>query len=122
MEQRIERLEQEHRALKTRLDALERSRQGDDFLLRDIAHKMTIAQGLATTTSDDLRDFKLTMQERLSRLDDRVTEAHTELAELSLKVDKVDKKQEEHTELLNQHTELLNQHTELLKLILAKLS
>ena len=40
--------------------------------------------GLATTTLQEMQDFKIAMQSRLERIDDRVTEAHKELAELRL--------------------------------------
>lgn len=114
MEQRISHIEQEQLDIKKRLEAIERSQQSDSFLLRDIAHKQTMVLGLTTTTSDELREFKLSMQERLSRLDDRVTSAHQELAELQLTVKHIETKQDTHGDLLNQHTELL-------KLILEKL-
>lgn len=113
--ERLDRIEQEQRTLVTRMDNLEKTVQSNDFLLRDMAHKQTIAVGIAMTTSDELRDFKLTMQERLTRLDDRVTSAHQELAELQLTVKRMESKQDTHGDLLNQHTELLKQILERLK-------
>ena len=80
MNQPIDRIEK----LETRVTKLEQSRLSDDFLLKDIVHKATITQGLMTQALSELSDFKQAMQERLSRLDDRVTGAHTELAEMRL--------------------------------------
>ena len=84
MEQRIYQVEKDQFELRKRLDSLEKERQGNDFLIKDIAHKSTIAVGLATTTLQEMQDFKIAMQSRLERIDDRVTEAHKELAELRL--------------------------------------
>jgi soluble cytochrome b562 len=112
MEKRLDQIEQEQRTIKDRLNTLEKSQQSDSFLLRDIAHKETMALGVAMTTSEELRDFKLSMQERLSRLDDRVSSAHQELAELRLSVKRIE---DTHGNLLNQHTELLKQILERLK-------
>jgi hypothetical protein len=114
MEKRIDQIELEQTAIKKRLEAIETARQSNDFLLRDMAHKQTMAMGIAMTTADELRDFKLSMQERLSRLDDRVSSAHQELAELQLTANRIETKQDTTSELLNQHSELL-------KLILEKL-
>lgn len=111
MEPRIYQIEQEQHAIKNRLEALEKTVQSGDFLLRDMAHKQTMAMGIAMTTSEELRDFKLAMQERLTRLDDRVTDAHKELAELTITVNRIE----------STHGDILNQHTELLKQILDRL-
>lgn len=111
MEPRIYQVEQEQQALKKRLESLEKTVQGSDFLLRDMAHKQTMAMGIAMTTSEELRDFKLAMQERLTRLNDRVTDAHKELAELTITVNRIE----------SIHGDILNQHTELLKQILDRL-
>lgn len=115
MEKRLDHVEQEQAAIQKRLEAIEKAQLSDDFLLRDMAHKQTMILGLVSTTSDELRDFKLSMQERLTRLDDRVTSAHQELAELRLTVKRIETKQDTYGDLLTQQSDLLRLIFEKLK-------
>ena len=47
MEQRIYQVEKDQFELRKRLDSLEKERQGNDFLIKDIAHKSTIRSGFS---------------------------------------------------------------------------
>jgi len=87
MEQRIERLELEQREIWKHIRNLEHLGLARDLALMDIKHELNKAN------------------ERLVKLDELLTEAHTELAELRI-----------------EHGKILQEHTEFLKLILEKLS
>jgi chromosome segregation ATPase len=84
MEQRLDKLEVEHRTLLKRVEDLEKEKETSDFTLKDIKHETTIIHGIAVVKFDELHAELVKASSRLERIDDRVTEAHTELAELRL--------------------------------------
>jgi hypothetical protein len=103
MEQaRIDKLEKDYRVLLQRFDRLDQLERSSDFTIRDMAHKVTITQGLVIQALSEISDFKSDTQDNFSRLNDRVTEAHNSITELEIKVASIEKKQDEHTELLKQ--------------------
>ena len=111
MEARMQQIEKEHLTMLKKIEDIEKSQEGNTFIIRDMAHKVTIIHGIATTRLDEIK-------ERLERLDDRVTEAHKELAELRLSM----ATKGDINRIESEHGKLLQEHTMLLKQILEKLS
>lgn len=107
MGKRLDDLEGQQRTLKSRIGNIERLQREAKFTLQDISHKITIILGHTTVTSEETSDFKLAVNERFDRLDDRVTEAHKELAEQFLLIRKQDKKMDEVLEVQKQILTLL---------------
>src|SRR5271157_3173545 len=84
MEARLERLETEQRAIMKRVEDLEKAKEETIFTLKDLRYETTIMHAIVVTRLDELKIEIGKIGDRLIRLDDRVTEAHTEIAELRI--------------------------------------
>ena len=134
MEARIEHLETEHRSLLKRVDDLEKAKESTDFTLKDIKHETTIMHAIVVTRLDELKTEVVGIANRIEHLDDRITEAHTELAELRIehgkRFDRIEQTMATKDDIksmatkddIREHGKILQEHSELLKLILEKLS
>jgi uncharacterized coiled-coil protein SlyX len=101
-----------------RIEDLER--RFDEFE-DDINHSLTILLGQAWKHGERLKLLKSTMVERFERLDNRVTEAHKELAELAIKVDRIEKTQNDHTQRFDRLEATQQRQEQLLQAILDRL-
>ena len=131
MEARIEHLETEHRTLLKRVEDLEKSKESIDFTLKDLKHETTIMHAIVVTRLDELKLDVGKIGDRLIRLDDRVTEAHKELAELRIehgkRFDRIEATMATKDDISalkatqDAQGKALQEHTELLKAILDRL-
>src|SRR5271157_26125 len=83
-EGRLERLETEQCATMKRVEDLEKAKEETISTLKDLRHETTIMHAIVVTRLDELKIEIGKIGDRLIRLDDRVTEAHTEIAELRI--------------------------------------
>lgn len=67
----------------------------------EVNHNLTMLLGQSWKQGEQLRLLKSQQTERFDRLDDRVTEAHKELAEIRLELKDTNKKLDQALDLLN---------------------